>query len=145
MSAKSRHENVQASFAFGYTTFAAIGISFPTFPSDRMRQGPFQLRTLHRITQRMQSRVVPSAPRLPVIAKLQSFSLHREKRKRRRREEKEKKVTRAGSCRRRFDPRSCHFLLFLFSSSSLSLFSFRTYISPLYTNFGAFQLPFSFL
>ena len=40
----------------------------------------------------------------------------------------------ARRCRRRFDPRSCHFLLFLFSSSSsLSLLSFKTYISPLYT------------
>ena len=40
----------------------------------------------------------------------------------------------ARRCRRRFDPRSCHFLLFLFSSSSsLSLLSFKIYISPLYT------------
>ena len=36
-------------------------------------------------------------------------------------------------CRRRFDLRSCHFLLFLFFSSSLSLLSFKTYISPVYT------------
>ena len=39
----------------------------------------------------------------------------------------------ARRCRRRFDPRSCHFLLFLFSSSSLSLLSFKAYISPLCT------------
>ena len=57
-----------------------------------------------------------------------NIGFERKERKSRRREKKEKKVTRVGieRCLRRFDPHSCHFLLFLFSSSTLSLLSFKT-------------------
>ena len=59
-----------------------------------------------------------------------------------------RRVGLARRCRRRFVPRSCHFLLFLFSSllflSSLSrpIFLLST---QNYFYLGAFQLPFSFL
>ena len=52
----------------------------------------------------------------------------------------------ARRCCRRFDPRSCHFLHFLLSSSSLSLLSFKTYISPLYTKlFHSWRFSAAFL